>query len=66
MCKITVVVINAQNGEKDVSVFLLLFEGLGIYIALVCDSRKFVSELKYLYTFIQIKSTVNSSINVPL
>ena len=39
-----------RNGEKDVSVFLLLFEGLGIYIALVCDSRKFVSELDYLYT----------------
>ena len=52
MCKITVVVINAQNGEKDVSVFLLLFEGLGIYIALMCDTRKFVSELDYLYTLI--------------
>ena len=53
MCKITVVVINAQNGEKDVSVFLLLFEGLGIYtIALMCNSRKFVSELDYLYTLI--------------
>ena len=44
-----------RNGEKDVSVFLLLFEGLGIYIALLCDTRQFISELNFLYTYLNMK-----------